>query len=91
MQWLPVHLETELNDDSIIEGWLKAKVRSRRVAVHTDYAENTNGLLSHGMWEEEAELKLRGAMSLLRTRQVFAIATISRSFLNSFSGSSWRA
>ena len=39
MAWLPSHLEKELSEESMVEGWLRAKVRSRRVAVQTGRGE----------------------------------------------------
>ena len=60
LEWMPVHLEGILSDESLVEGWLKIKIRSRRVAVQTGgRGVMDRGPLSMKMWEEEAE-ELRG-------------------------------
>ena len=49
-----------LNDESMIEGWLKIKIRSRRVAVQAGGQNVTDrGQLAAQSWEVENE-ELRG-------------------------------
>ena len=60
LEWMPTHLEGILNDESMIEGWLKIKIRSKRVAVQAGGQNVTDrGPLAAGRWEEENE-ELRG-------------------------------
>ena len=57
---MPKHLEGILSDESLVEGWLKIKIRSRRVAVQAG-GQNVRdrGPLAAQAWEEEDEV-LRG-------------------------------
>ena len=62
LEWMPTHLEEilPLNDESMIEGWLKIKIRSRRVAVQAGGQNVTDrGQLAAQSWEVENE-ELRG-------------------------------
>ena len=59
-EWMPTHLYGILNDESMIEGWLKIKMRSRRVAVQAGGQNVTDrGPLAANRWEVENE-ELRG-------------------------------
>ena len=56
MRWLPAHLERELSDESMVEGWLRARVRARRVAVQAGPGgSGGQGMLRDEAWEEEGE------------------------------------
>ena len=60
LEWMPAHLEGMLSDESLVEGWLKIKIRSRRIAVQAGGQNVTDrGPLAAQVWEVEDEL-LRG-------------------------------
>ena len=74
LEWMPTHLESVLSDESMVEGWLKVKIRSRRVAVQAGGQEvGDRGPLAAGEWDEDDE-ELRGPRLWEKGRGVWADA-----------------
>ena len=60
LEWLPRHLEGVLSDESLVEAWLKIKIRTKRVAMQAGgQGMEDRGPLAVHLWTEEGE-ELRG-------------------------------